>query len=283
MAATCINCSGELGEADEHCLTCGVAPTELPNVRVVNTAKEKSALEERYLLALKTAEANGCLANVKQFESALKASFAVISTDIHILRQLVVGTKGLYQNYASLVQADVRKSAPPEDDRRRRTAESILFDGYAGKIVYAAVSLDGMGLKSYGNCAIVLRDVAVEKRATVLEENSFVFVEKRCTVRGEVPAGYKAVWQERDKLGVAKLASRIGKTTPASEFPALVLHNGTDREDDDYLEVQIYGVFDGNAIQSVKATIPKRGELRAVARVVKAYLEKAGKSWTEDA
>lgn len=180
-----------------------------------------------------------------------------------------------------LVNANVRKSANPADDRKRRTADAVLLNGYVDKIVCAALSLDGVGLKSYGDCSITLRNVAVERRSTVLEEHSFTFVEKRCDFSGAIPTGYRAVWQDRHKLGVAKLAPKIAKGMDASSFPALVLHNGSDRHSDDFLEVQIYGPFDGNAIESVRVRRQK-GAARAIARVLEDLLTKSGKSWIND-
>jgi hypothetical protein len=282
MGATCINCRGTLADADDRCPTCGVQASEPPNVRAVGTAEEKEALEQRYSEAFKEAKKDNSLDALKRLESELKKSLAVVGTDIHILRQLVTNDKALYSNYVFLVNANVRKSASFDDDRRRRVADAMLLDGYADKIVFAALSLDGIGLKSYGAYSVTLREVAIERRSTVLEENSFSFVEKRCSVTGPIPKGYRAIWQERHKLGVAKLAERIKKNKDPNKFPALVLHNGSDRHLDDFLEVQIYGPFDGNAIESVRGpSNPKKRDEKAMVRVVKEFLASAGKVWID--
>jgi hypothetical protein len=259
-----------------------VAPSEPPNVRAVGTAKEREALNARYEKAIQGAETRGCEAVVKMFQSDLKNSCAVIGSDLHIIRQLLTSDKTLYNNYASLVHAQFRKPALDADDRNRRVAEAILLDGYFDQIVYAALSLDGVGLKSYGLYSITLRDVAVAQRATVLEENSFSFVKKRCAVGDAVPKGYRAVWSERDKLGVAKLAGKLTPTSKPSDFPTLVLTNGRDRDSDDFLEVHIYGPFDGQAIDYVRGPArPKRSDERAIVKVLKEKMAAAGKKWVD--
>jgi hypothetical protein len=280
MTSKCINCSSSLPESVDRCPTCGVAAADPPNVRAVRAIEEREGLNSRYERAISEAKSKGSLKVLEAFQLALRGSCAVIGSDLHVIRQLVTNDKALYNNYFSLVNANFRKPAKAEDERQRRVADAILLDGYGEKIVFAALSIDGVGLRSYGSYSITLRDVAVAKRATVLEENSFSFVEKRCTVKGEVPRGYRAVWQERDKLGVAKLADRITAGTDTSQFPRLALSNGKDRGTDDFMEVHIYGPFDGQAIETVRGPAhPKKAEERATARVVKEYLVRAGKNW----
>jgi hypothetical protein len=263
-----------------HCLTCGVAAPDPPNVRAVGVIEERLELNNRYEKAISDARSRGSLEVVEAFQSAVKRTRAVIGSDLHVIRQLVTNDKALYNNYFNLVNAKFRKPAKADDDSRRRVADVILLDGYAEQIVFAALSVDGGGLNSYGSYTIVLRDIAVAKRATVLEENSYLFVEKRCNVKGEVPRGYRAVWEEGDKLAVAKLADKITAGTSVSQFAGLVLRNGKDRSTDDFLEVQIYGPFDGQAIQEVRGpSHPRTVEERATARIVKEYLTKAGKNW----
>jgi len=64
------------------------------------------------------------------------------------------------------------------DDARRRSVESILFGSYGEEIRYAALSLGGLGLVSYGPITMVMSEPAIAQRASLLEYNSFQFVEQ---------------------------------------------------------------------------------------------------------
>ena len=50
-------------------------------------------------------------------------------------------------------------------------ADDALFPGYKEQIRFAALSLDGKGLSSYGECTLILRDHMIAHRASVLEGN----------------------------------------------------------------------------------------------------------------
>ncbi len=173
----CNKCGSEISEVLSICSTCGTF-VGYPNVREVSKDEEENALEERYKKALASAKGNGSLQSLQNFEEKVKRSFAVINVDIDFLHDFVTSNKKLYANYNRLVSGEIRKPALLEDDRRRRGVEASLFAGYAKDISYAALSLDGSGVKSYGAFTIVLREIAIKKRATLLENNSFHFMKK---------------------------------------------------------------------------------------------------------
>ena len=174
--------------------------------------------------------------------------------------------------------------AEGEFDRHRRTVDAMLFGAYGDQIIYAALSLDGNGLKSYGAYSVILRDVAVSKRASVLEENSCSFVKNHKMEPGHpIPEGYRAPWGRRAELAVAKLADLISPTTSDSDFSSLLLSNGSTRDDDNFMEVHIYGGFDQNAIEAVSGnSAPKRADEKGIATVVKEVLNNTGKKWIEE-
>jgi hypothetical protein len=144
MTSTCANCGSPLTESVDRCPTCGIAAPDPPNVRAARATEERAELDSRYQRALSDAKSKGSLEVVEAFQLALKRSRAVIGSDLHVIRQLVTNDKALYNNYFSLVNANFRKPARPDDERRRRVADAILLDGYSERIVFAALSIDGI-------------------------------------------------------------------------------------------------------------------------------------------
>ena len=164
-------------------------------------------------------------------------------------------------------------------DRRRRSVEGLIFGDYAEEIRYAALSLSGNGVVSYGPYAMQLSDVAIAKRATLLEENSYDFVETYAMRPGDpIPPGYRSTWQDRHKLAVAKIAERVSKTTPPDAHPALLLSSEGNYEGDDFIEVHIYGPFNPRAIAAVHGHSSTKNAVEgAKLRAIKDILTRAGK------
>jgi hypothetical protein len=78
----------------------------------------------------------------------------------------------------------------------------------------------------------------ISHRASVFEENSAVFVKRRGT---RIPKGYRAIWDDRAKLGVAKLSGKIDSATGSDKYSGILLKQGATSEDDDFVEVHIWG------------------------------------------
>jgi hypothetical protein len=152
-------------------------------------------------------------------------------------------------------EAETRCAAQLSNDRQRRATEALLFGKYAPEIRYAALSLDGKGLVSYGSCSVALLDKLCFNKATLLEENSYPFVRSHRLLPGDdIPSGYRSVWKDRHWLTIAKLAYRISELTQAEEFAGLLLRSDGDRVADEFIEVHLYGTFGRQAF--VGATIP---------------------------
>jgi hypothetical protein len=279
----CKICTSEVSDIEEKCSTCGwnAGP---PNVRSAASQEEVNALEERYLAAVEQANADGTQAVVMSFEEDMRGSCAVVNVDLKFLHQFITDNKVTYANYDLSVKGQTRKPAKGQDDRYRRTIEAMLFGGYSEQIRYAALSLDEAGLDSYGPYSIKLREVTIEERASLLEDNSYHFIPKHRMAPGDdVPPGYVATWKERHKLAVAKLAKRFSAGTTKAEHSRILLSGKGDRHKDEYIEVHIYGGFDNKAIESVKGSSSVKGKWeRATLSIVKDYLRKDGKLWVEE-
>jgi len=125
-----------------------------------------------------------------------------------------------------------------------------LFPNYGQHIVFAALSTDGAGLGKYGAVAVTwnVSPHYLGRRATLLEENSYVFYEryKLGALRGPgPPLGFRAVWEDRKWLVVAKIEPSLTTATPGSSLPRLVLSSGVSKMDDTYVEVTIYADDEG--------------------------------------
>lgn len=282
----CPNCGASLIASEDKCPTCG-EQVGAPNVRAAGAATQRAALRERYDEALQRAESRGAKKAVLDFRSAVECSIAVVGCELYRLRELAKDPSALYSNYYLAVRGEVRRAAEAENDRQRRTVDALLFGRYAEHIRYAALSLNGIGLTSYGkeglSYGLGLRDIAVAKRASLLEENSYNFVEHhKLSTISSVPAGYQCTWESRPDLAVAKLADLVAPDTNASQYAEILLSSSGDRTTDQFIEVHIYGGFNINAVSSVCGTsTPKQPDDRGVITVVKELLEKQGKKWIE--
>ncbi|MDQ1592405.1 MAG: hypothetical protein QOG71_3032 [Pyrinomonadaceae bacterium] len=278
----CKICGSTVPDSEAVCLTCGT-PAGTPNVRSADRPEELQALEERYRAAYETARDGNYLSILEEFDKALKQTHAVINVDVEFLHFFTRNARNLYTTYERAVEGQMRKPALLEFDQKRRAVGGGLFGSYAREISYAALSLDGSGPQSYGSYAMKLRDIAIRNRATVLENNSYDFVQKNDLKPGKnPPLGYVASWDNRHKLAVAKLGEFLTPTTTVDDFPKLLLSSAGSRATDEFIEVLIYGTFDFNAIESVKgsSTIGSRDD-RDLLRMVKQHLSRAGKEWIE--
>ncbi len=193
---------------------------------------------------MESAKTRGCHDRLIDFDGSMKNTSAVINVDIDFLYAFVTNEKLLYSTYGRSVRTQIRKPAKGEDDTHRLGVEGALFGSYSEEIRYGALSLDGAGVKSYGQYAIKLREVAVSERTSLMEDNSFVFVEKH-NIRSskDVPPGYTSTWQERNKLAVAKLAPRVTGSTSEAEYSGILLYSEGKYETDDFIEVAYIRAF----------------------------------------
>jgi len=272
----CGACGFRPQELEPLCPTCGAQLTA-PNVATASRAVEQEALVERVERALagRSAAAAG---KVLAFGESVRKSRAVVNVSVRQAIDFVEKDSVLYATYAELVGAGARRPAPDGDDTRRRSVEAMLFGSYAEKMHYGALSLGGPGLVSYGAVTLVLHDVAVARRATVLEENSFTFIERHKLRPGQtIPAGYRSAWPTRHQLAMAKCAPRIDETTAEPQHASLLMTPGPDRSTDEFIEVYIFGPFGRGAID--RLVLPARSVPGATAcelRMLKSKAKRRG-------
>jgi hypothetical protein len=246
----CGRCNFDVADNLARCPCCN-ADAGYPNVKLARA--EAAALAARVSKAKDDAKTRGAETALVEFEKALESTLAVVNVDIGFVHQLLGSDKVLYTAYGKLIASGARTAGAPENDQQRTGVDGILFGSWGGEIAFAALSIDGRGLGSYGAITIELKELTISERASVLEENSYVFVRRHKIVPGDaIPAGYRAPWRERRDVGTAKLANRVHATTTSADHAKLVLSSdGINRDKDDFIEVHIYGPFNCHAIQRI--------------------------------
>ncbi|MDA3822031.1 MAG: hypothetical protein PF450_05385, partial [Bacteroidales bacterium] len=139
------------------------------------------------------------------------------------------------------------------NDRQRCAVGGILFGHYADSIVYGALSLTNPGVPTYGSVHCRLRSVAIEKRTSFLETNSYKFIQTHAVVAGsKLPSGFFACWDDRQKLVLTKIADRLSAGQGLSDWQKMIIHSEDKKqENDEFIEAHIFEGFDWNAIESM--------------------------------
>lgn len=269
----CEFCHNHFPSASERCPHCA-RPGLFPNVRAADDDDERNALNRRYQEAISAAASRKTDQTVKDFEAAVTRSQAVIARSLNELQRLANSDNELYATYHQLVEAGLRIPSGEKWDIIRVLTDDALFPGYKQHIRFAALSLDRIGLYNYGECSLVLRDDMIAHRASVFEENSVVWMAKhqiQIPEANNLPKGYRAAWSERAKLAVPKLADKIQPTTQPHSYPGLLLQQGTNSEEDQFIEVHIWGPITARTFEHVIVKQPQR---RASGVILKALREK---------
>lgn len=196
------------------------------------------ALDRCYRAALRDAESRGCAPVVLGFEAAVQGSTAVLSRSLLALDGFASSGRPLYTAYDQRLLGGAQ--APPGEswDRWRRLANAELSPLSEPRIRVAVLSLDGIGVRHYGDCFLVLRETVIASEASVFEEDSPERLRDR---RREPVVCRRAAWRDRARLCVAhRTPSLYAGTTPA-EFPGLLLRQGTTPDKDRFVEVSIWG------------------------------------------
>jgi hypothetical protein len=262
-----------------ECPTCHWTPIPPTNVRMAKAPQERDALEARYKEAVETAKSKGASLQLGEMEELLAGAHVVVNMDASLLKKLLTGSKELYNSYQMQVAAGTLKISNHQDDHIRLAVEAKLYGSNGDKIIYAALSPDGTGLKSYGDCVVTLREVAIAHRASLLEENSYHFMENHDVgvMKKSLPLGYRSVWEERIKLGVAKLASGLHPGISNQEVNKLILKSEGDRATEEFIEVHIWERFDNRAISKIVGPNPSKAKKSK--GLLSAYRGRGEKAW----
>jgi hypothetical protein len=212
-----------------------------PNWRAAQ--EERGELAARYDAAKRDASDRNILPLLTKLEALAEQARPVIAMSFAACDDILRSRK--YRNYDQRVGGGERDPAPALNHSDREMAGEKLYPMYSQHINYAALSLNGRGPESYGPVAVQwqVTPMYLGRRASLLEDNSFTFFGKHALGRHlstPIPPGYRAIWDDRAKLVVAKLAPDLTSATGENKLPGLLLKDGGGRAAEEFIEVAIY-------------------------------------------
>ncbi|GGF74933.1 hypothetical protein GCM10011332_31220 [Terasakiella brassicae] len=221
-------------------------------MRAANDKAELDALENRVNTAEEYAKAQNCTNQLNAFEADVKTSGAVICRPLGEIKALTASNNVLYTTFYNQVDGQQRIPEDNEFDAIRESADSLVFPHYHKNILFAALSLDGVGVTNYGGHSLLLKEEMISHRASVFDSNTLLFIKKnKISIGDPIPLGFRAPWQKREKLAKAKLYPKITKQTKPSEHANILIDQITKVADPDFIEVHIFGVFNRGAIDKI--------------------------------
>lgn len=273
---SCTFCGNEFQFSADRCPHCG-EPGLFANVFAADNVSQHRALAERFRLAIEESTTRRAELVLQDFERAVNDSQAVIARGQHEMLRLATSDNEIYGTFYNLIGAGLRLPEGGKWDVLRGIVDSALFPNYKEQIRFAALSLDGVGLSNYGEYSITLRTEMIARRASVFDENSIMFMvhhDIKIADADNLPKGYRAIWSERARLAVAKISPKINASTESKEYSRLLLQQGATSEEDQFVEVHIWGPLTVRTIDRVTRTDSKSVP-RATIKTIKIKLEKA--------
>jgi hypothetical protein len=209
----CRHCNYDNPDYVDRCQAC-YRDLGFPNVRAARRAEESAALDARWAHAYHEAARQGTEHVLRSFEEAVRQSKAVLCRQLGVANWLISNDNVLFGTFWLEIEAGMRSPEQNAFDQARGAVDATFFPYYHREIRFAALSIDEQGPLAYGACSIVLKDSKVAHRSTVFEENTLVFARRFGIIVGSAPPlGYSAVWDDRQRLAVAKLHERINGVT----------------------------------------------------------------------
>lgn len=279
---TCEKCGEPIAALDTACSVCG-KDAGAPNVRFAGRPVEVAALDERVAEARISANAKGTIRVLNAFGVAVGHSRAVLSKSLGDLDTILQSSSKLMQAYHPAVRSGLRTPQNNGWDDIRESNDSRVNPHFFHLLHYAALSLNDEGVPHYGDYAISLETTFIDDRTTVFEENPALFNVKHPMSKDRmVPLGYRAPWDARDKLAMAKLQYKITITTETGDFPDILLEKTISSSgDSDFIEVHIYGKLHARTFQHVRGPVPEDPLEALLWERTKASLQELGATWQE--
>lgn len=214
------------------------------NVNIYADDYFKDALKDRYNAIILLSIKENRKEVTTQFEDAVNSlSRPVINMDNSLLFNMV-NEDADYLPYRRAVEDNKRIIASIRNDYKRTSIDNAFYGSVGADILFAALSLDDNGLSSYGDTSIVLNTALIKKRISVFEKNSFLLYDELTKdknwnpIEFPPPPGSFAIWENRQQLAVTKCYSLLNQE---DNFCVNLLQNGTNKSDDEFIELHILG------------------------------------------
>ena len=263
MVSMCPNpaCTAPLAPHSRNCLACG-RDVGAPNVRAAREPAEIDALNLRYKRRLHQAEKDGYEVAFAQFEQKTSSSTAVMCMPPSRLLALATSRDSILSTFTLQVQGEARVAQDNRFDKIRTSVEEAFFPNYSREIRFAALSLSAAGQIAYGSCSVTLKESAISERASVFECPLFEFTKQHnIRVGDDIPPGFRALWDERGKLAVVKVAPALAD---AKVDYAEVLLPDSGSTLGDCIEVHIFGPLNTYSFERILMRPEKRREDRFI-------------------
>jgi hypothetical protein len=272
----CSRCQTDVSPHLDRCVNCQ-KDVGFPNVRAAWRQSERDALSRTYVEAKQRSAAQGNASVVDKLETALEQSEAVICKPWGVINTLLSRDSRLLQTFHQEIEAEGRLPESNDFDRERAGVDATFFPLYHDRIRFAALSIDGKGSTAYGCGCLVLKEMSISERATVFIENTIAFVRRTKHPAGQPPPqGLTAVWPDRAKLGIAKLADHVYAGMSAEDLATLVLRQTGTTDGDDFLEVHVFGPIHRSSVSRVGGKIPRQRADRVMVLQLQRDLQAAG-------
>ncbi|MDI1314369.1 hypothetical protein [Prosthecobacter sp.] len=236
----------------------------------------KNGLQLRYAAALANSIKDGSEHRLKAFEAYAGTSHLTMNRSLAFALELA-DEKGVYSTFYQRRDAGLILPDGGEWDRLREAADSRFFGSKKEEIRFAALSTEGRGLTSYGECTFIPAERFVSHRTSFSEENTA----HRLKTRGLPPGGQPlfqpnelADWNNRAQLSVSKSAHQVTPATPDADFPQLILKPGANTDQDEFVEGHIYGPMTIHSFRSISVPVSSS---RFKKSVIKGLAEKLRK------
>lgn len=178
------------------------------------------------------------------------------------LSNWINGESPMFYSFWHQVNQQGRLPTETEWDQQRGAAESAINPYYYQDLNFAALMLDGSGMFYYGPYSVTLKTHTIDDRASVFEQNPFYFCKTHHVVAGQAPPpGYRASWNERGRLAVAKLQPKVSL---GCNFADIVMEPRRGASDCDFVEVHIFGAIHRQGIKRIVGPEPAKRADRAV-------------------
>ncbi len=253
---SCRLCGFDVPPSAHLCPHCA-RPALYPNVNSAKHANEAAALEDRYRRACDEAAARGASAALDAFITSVRTAKVVMCRSVNRVLELAATDRAVYPTFYKLLDAELQLEEGSRWDVLRRVVEEAIFPGYREEIRFGALTLTSEGLTNYGPCSLLLDESMVAHRASVFEANCILVLERLGVRMGDsdrLPVGLRAPWEHRAKLAAAKLASGVKDPPDLGRYARLLLRQGTDTSEDEFIEVHVWGPMTVHTVSKVVAT-----------------------------
>ncbi|MEZ4966623.1 MAG: hypothetical protein R2791_15380 [Saprospiraceae bacterium] len=243
----------------EICKACGESLGPV-NVNILSDPYFKEGLLDRLKGVMSEIQRNGKQTEADDFEVEIASEGqAVINMDMKFLFKLVNENEE-YLSYQRAVEQHKRTIMSFQNDLRRCVVETSFY-GFTGKnLVYAALSVDNNGVRSYGDVSVALITAQISQRTTVFEKNTYPLYDE-LTGSGWragtiMPSGYSGVWEDKAVVALIKHGLQIATAKNKLNIAQVILHSDGKRHHDEFIELHIYNRVTSHTF--AKVTFHKR-------------------------